>query len=115
MKEFAKRQSGTRTSIPRVFFFPMSYERARNSGAFYGSRRKRLEPKGEFKMKPTIQTSMRWIQQHLRYLAYMEKHGKDGLPPPGSQLSQIQDGPETTVTEAEQSGLTDSGKIAGPR
>jgi hypothetical protein len=72
-----------------------------------------MEPKGDFKMKQTIQTSMRWIQQDLRYRAYMEKHGKDVLSPPSSllsqnQVSQNQGRPETTVTEAEQSGLTES-------
>ncbi len=35
-------------------------------------------------MKPTVNTSMRSIQQNLRYQAYREGRGNEGMPQPDS-------------------------------
>jgi hypothetical protein len=53
-------------------------------------------------MKPVIHTSMRWIQQHLRYQAYMEKSGREAPLPLSTPSPQIQTGPESMLTETGQ-------------
>ncbi len=66
-------------------------------------------------MKATVHTSMRWIQQHMRYLHYMENHGSEGQPPLSSPLPQSASEPKSTVAEADTNGPAISGIIAVPR
>jgi hypothetical protein len=51
-----------------------------------------------------LHTSMRWIQQHLRYQAYLEERQKDVLQPTSSTVPRNQANQGITSTEAERPG-----------
>ncbi len=56
-------------------------------------------------MKLTVNTSMRWIQQNLRYQAYMEGRGKEGNPASSSSLPKNQAESESTVANTDRTDI----------
>lgn len=63
-------------------------------------------------MKATVHTSMRWIQQHMRYLHYMENHGSEGQPPLSSPLQQSPAESKSSAAEADATGPVKTGNTA---